>query len=243
MKLNRQKLKQVGVVFSLLILSNKDINSKELNDILNNVSETYCEINNPEYGDYLQKVYNELPEYLKIFLEKNSMHIIVMPNNDDLEKIYQDIYPRKDELKKITGLTIAEKLVALVEGCSHDENIQNYLYLKQGYSKEELYKFDLQHTMLHQIGHLVDIYYNYLSKTSSFLNGVYIKEQRDFSMQLCAFYNDNVDIRMNCVEFFATAFATYILNPKYLEKRFQLTYNYMNGVYNKIIDKTKNKSK
>lgn len=242
MKISKQKLKQIGVVFSLLVLSNKEINSKEINNILNNVSETYIEIGNPEYGDYLRSVYNNLPEYIRNFLEENSMKIIVMPNSDDIENIYQDIYPRNIKNKNLTGLTIEEKLVALVEGCSHSDNIKKNLFVDRDYTDNQLNKFDLQYTMLHQIGHLVDIYYNYPSNSMYFLNTVYKNERKDFKYQLSQFYDDSNSIE-NVVEIFAYSFATYVLNPRFLKHYFPLAFNYMDELCNKMIEENKDKSK
>ena len=242
MKISKQKLKQIGVVFSLLVLSNKDINSKEINNILNNVSETYIEIGNPEYGDYLRSVYDELPEYIKNFLEKNYMRIIVMENHDDIEKLYQDIYPSDEEAKNFTGLTIAENLIALVEGCSHDDNIRSYLYQNGEYTADELNKFDLRQTMLHQIGHLVDIYYNYLSKSNDFINKVYRTDIDKFRFQLSSFYN-NVNTQEGVSEFFASIFSCYVLNPIYLKKNFLSAYQYMDNLVNTLMKENINKSK
>ena len=241
MKINKQKLKQIGALFSLLVLSNRDIDTPKLEELLNNVSKTYIEIGNPEYGAFLYNVYNELPDYLKIFLEENLMHIIIMPNNDDIENIYKEIYPEKEKNQRMTGLTIADNLIAFVEGCSHDENINYRMYLKEEYNKDSLNKFDLQITMLHQIGHLIDVYYDYPSKSQHFLMSAYNEGRKNMFMHLNYFYNDKVDLKLNNHEYFALAFATYMLNPIFLKKSLPVTYNYMEEICNKIINKNKYK--
>ena len=210
--MKKNKIKQLGVMLSLIILSNNDIKPQELDNILGTSHYIYQEIDNPEYGNVLFNAFNSLPSFIKDFLADNFLEIIVSGNNDYVENIYRKLYPDINVEDK-AGVTIdyAGKLIATVEGCSYDGETKVFIKDKN-ISKEELTKINLTLLMYHQVGHLIDRYLDNLSKSNLFLN-CFSQERFQFCHQVAAFvgyYDEN----MNVNEYFATAFACYLAYPR-----------------------------
>ena len=238
----RQKLKQISVLLSLIILSNKEVKVEELNNILGNLNGTYQEFGNPEYGKYLYDEYSNLPDYLKKFLEDNSMHIIVTENNESIKKIYHDVYPERKEFNNMLGLTIGDNLLAIISGCIDYDNLSDSLY--SNISEEDTKKMYLKYTMYYQIGHLIDIHLNNLSNENMFVNVLYRNEKDVFlryQYKNLGSLMDNV-FSIKPDEFFASSFACYLLQPKYFKRICPNTYDYINKIVNeKLITKEKSK--
>lgn len=238
--MKKNKIKQLGVMLSLIILSNNDINPEELDNILGTSHYIYQEIDNPEYGDTLIHAFISLPTYVKKFLADNSLEIIVSGNSDYVESIYRNLYP-DIEITDKAGVTIdyAGKLIAAVEGCSFDGDSKVFIKNKN-ISKEELIEINLTLLMYHQVGHLIDRYFNNLSESSYFL-GCFSQEGYQFRFQVASFvgfYDEN----MNIYEYFATTFACYLKYPEYFKSVCPMTYNFFNKyIKGQLIDKTNQK--
>ena len=240
---SKKKLKQISVMLSLLVMSDKNINSEELNNLLGNINtEVYQEIGNPEYGSYLYETYQELPEYLKLFLENNLMRIIVLENEDDVEKIYQSLYNNQTNVQNVSSLVIVNKLLAFIEGCSNDEKLQNSDLLREGYTIEDLNKLNLRFIMFHQIGHLIDAHYNIMNMR--LFASIYIQEQEQFvRLQNNYVNNDFIQYKINSSEYFASAYAYYILYPKKLIKYCPKTFYFVNDIVKEMIKENDKKIK
>lgn len=236
--MKRNKIKQLSVMLSLMILSKNDINSLELDNLLGNSHYIYQEIDNPEYGDYLIHAFISLPSYIKKFLADNSLEIIVSGKNDYIENIYRKLYPDQD-IENKAGVTIdyAGKLIAAVEGCSFDEEIP--LSLHGNYSEEQLIKANLTLLMYHQVGHLIDRYFDNMSNSKVFLN-CFSYERFHIRYIISSFLGSNDDFTM--YEFFATSYACYLAYPKYFENICPLTYNFFDTYLKELIT-TKNETK
>jgi hypothetical protein len=243
-KKRKEKLKQIAVIFSLIVMSNDRINSDDILTSLENEREVFQEWGNPECGDYLRGEYERMPDYLKSFLEENSMHLIITENNDTIEKLYHEVYPTFYPTMGYSSLIISDKLMAIVDGSSHNSAINKSI--PSSYSKDIIAgnRQNLKMMMYHQVGHLVDEFYDNISNSFIFIHAYrndFIKFRQMISRGIIQLPNEKQII--DSTEFFATSFALYEIYPNYLQCFCPNTFEIIDGIVSNMKEKNVSKIK
>ena len=197
----------------------------------------YSEIGNPEYKDFLYEMYRNLPPNILDALERNNCHIIILENEDSVEKVYKDIY-RKSLSTKAMGLTVPEFLLAFTEGCEHDGYYEKYNIESTGITEEDFYKLLSAATLVHEIGHVLDSLSKFKVSQSDEFKEIYKMEVSNYKNMVyfkVAELGVNKNIN-NELEYFASSFSCYFLYPEELLKNCPNTYNYIDSFVKSIDD-------
>lgn len=149
--------------------------------------------------------------------------------NEEIIQAYNELPEPVKQLFKDSGCKIKVK-----EEIKNRDDIAGIFYHNDliGFCKIVIIKDvnRINEVVFHEIGHLVDWGYNreYESEEYEFMR-IYYQEKDDFVTD----YNYRYAIS-NPTEYFASAFAEYMINPERLKENTPLTYNYIVKVINNI---------
>lgn len=232
----RLTLKKVGAILTLLAITSGNVKAEdELNNLGANINESFQEWGNPEFGDYLKEEFYKLPPYILDFIDENYMHIVIMESKGGTESIYNNFYNKTvSSQNDSVGITIPDLFTSFIEGCLHSDFFKKEIKNYEKYNDEEFNKNFLKFNLIHEIGHLFDVYYNYQLSSSKEFKKIYKNELNLFV---------NVDIFLENIayskayvytkkEYFATVFACYFHNPTELQINCPETYNYISSFIN-----------
>lgn len=204
--------------------------------------EIYQEWGNPEYGDYLKTVYNNLPTAILEYLKENKLRVVILEEENSVEDLYEKIY--HDEVKdNHAGLTIPALSTSFIEGCLHKNYYSKYGITTNQLTKEEYNKLEIKNILIHEIGQ-IDLSSNFMFSENSFKD-IYFEEVENFKKTrnfLIDGTKSTENIRDN-LEYFASSFACYILYLENLMEYCPLTYQYIDTIINEITLKYKNQIK
>lgn len=181
---------------------------------------------------------NSLPDFVKEIMENKNTTINLIGSDNIIEE--------KFDIKKAKGVYYSSDI--WVESI-YNNDLLHEIYIDGLNFK--LIKFDskdlnfkmIQSTLLHEIGHLIDSNYKFVSDEDEFSN-IYFEEwplyQKTNHFKIIN-HSNNYTIA-NPLEYFATTFACYITNKDELEELCPMTYSYFDKFILEHSTKEKTKS-
>ena len=178
------------------------------------------------YEEMYSKIDN-LPDCIEQIIIESGVKIVIVGVEGKLENMFG--------YSSIKGIFTPKTNTIYVEGLVRDNVLENYR--KKGVDGEllkDLNDYSLSQkisldTLFHEIGHIVDKFFGNVSKTNTFRK-IYNEEKSSYK-KTTEFRLENRKVEANIKtdqEYFASAFACYILYPEDLKEYANQTYNYIN---------------
>lgn len=217
----------------------KKTNNEETNNSISytrNVKFNVSSVGNPLFSDSLYRILQSLPEGIKDYLYLNNLKVIFYENENGAEEVWYDL--NGYDGGSLLGFTHYEEddVTIFVEASMHPTYYDKYSDISKSYSEEEFNYILVSDTFVHELGHFIDHTFGFgLSNSNEFYN-IYQEELENY-MNTIEYNNGNLKIYANInttSEYFASAYACYILYPDNLKELCPNTYTYIDNIMNEI---------
>lgn len=189
----------------------------------------------PKYSKELINEFDNLPIGLQQFiLDYNT--ILLLEDDEEADDIFE-LYNGFRWPEDINSYNVwnRDKNVLFIEACKQNSCSSEYSEYSEILSKEEFDYRIVREAFFHELGHAIDGD-NYEISTNDYFTEIYATES-DVFMLTESFYVDNLQNKANIenqIEYFATAFSSYINHPEELFVRCPGTYMYIDEYVKEI---------
>ena len=197
-------------------------------------------IGNPEYAQYLAHEFNRMPYEIDKFILDNNINIYFLPYTNSAEAYWQkDDDPAPGNISGFTSISedgSKKELDVFVEACIKPGYYERYASSSEGLTQDEFNYRICKGTLMHELGHAIDVVCNYSLSDNKEFKYIYSQEKNRFRWTSeYRVENLKVDANINTTgEYFATAFAAFVCHPKNLYENCPLTYRYIEFYAKKI---------
>lgn len=188
----------------------------------------------PEYADSMIEVLDNLSCGLSNYMNARNLKIVLLDGTDASESVFEQLegyYPGR-----ILGVTFYEEdgsATIFVESGDCSNYYYDYPESSQGLTLEDFCYRMTRTTLLHELGHFLDI--DYLSKTENFIN-IFYSECENFKFTT-VYKVDNLQINANintAEEYIASAFCGFVCYPEemqlYCPRTYEFFYNLLDDI-------------
>ena len=194
-------------------------------------------IGNPTYYEDAIDLLKSLPYHLNDYLNDIQAHAVLVESPYGADDMYASYYGSYSP-NSITGFVEADYPYTIyIEGGLYPGYYERYSDCTNGLTEDEFSKEIVMDSLLHELGHRIDLEHDYYGLSSSFgFREIYYEEVDNF-MQTTHYNQENLKAYANIdspIEYFASTFSSFFRHSQDLKEKCPLTYDYFQNLMKEI---------